>query len=80
MNKVVESQEKDKERIAELFELDERESYKNLTKSISELNGVKPPIILNLAESKGFFVIEHKDGKDVRILNRKDFKPRNYSI
>ncbi|MEO0179673.1 MAG: hypothetical protein ABIL61_08100 [candidate division WOR-3 bacterium] len=35
--------------------------------------------IKNLAEKKGFFVIEHKDGKDVRILNSKDFKPKDYS-
>ncbi|MEO0143515.1 MAG: hypothetical protein ABIL89_01675 [candidate division WOR-3 bacterium] len=35
--------------------------------------------IRNLAEKKGFFVIEHKDGKDVRILNSKDFKPKDYS-
>ncbi|MEO0152044.1 MAG: hypothetical protein ABIL52_08675, partial [candidate division WOR-3 bacterium] len=35
--------------------------------------------IRNLAEKKGFFVIEHKDGKDVRILNSKGFKPKDYS-
>jgi hypothetical protein len=35
--------------------------------------------IRNLAEKKGFFVIEHKDGKDVRILNSKDFKPKDFS-
>ncbi|MEO0197881.1 MAG: hypothetical protein ABIL78_08280 [candidate division WOR-3 bacterium] len=35
--------------------------------------------IKNLAEKKGFFVIEHKDGKDVKILNSKDFKPKDFS-
>ncbi|MEO0212306.1 MAG: hypothetical protein ABIL49_00310 [candidate division WOR-3 bacterium] len=35
--------------------------------------------IKNLAEKKGFFVIEHKDGKDVRILNSKNFKPKDFS-
>ncbi len=35
--------------------------------------------IRNLADKKGFFVIEHKDGKDVKILNSKDFKPKDFS-
>ncbi|MEO0196652.1 MAG: hypothetical protein ABIL78_01930 [candidate division WOR-3 bacterium] len=35
--------------------------------------------IRNLAEKKGFFVIEHKDGKDVKILNSKNFKPKDFS-
>ncbi|MEO0159117.1 MAG: hypothetical protein ABIL78_02600 [candidate division WOR-3 bacterium] len=35
--------------------------------------------IKNLAEKKGFFVIEHKDGKDVKILNSKNFKPKDFS-
>ncbi len=35
--------------------------------------------IKDLAESKGFFVIKHKDGKDVKILNEKNFKPKDYS-
>ncbi|MEO0148736.1 MAG: DUF3782 domain-containing protein, partial [candidate division WOR-3 bacterium] len=31
------------------------------------------------ASKKGFIVLKHKDGKDVKVLNPKNFRPKDFS-
>ncbi len=31
------------------------------------------------ASKKGLIVLKHKDGKDIKVLNPKDFKPKDFS-